>query len=147
MYRKDQAIYYEDRQGISGIIRVRRFHRPDILIRQNKHEFREAELGVISGSAKTLILVDIATGTVVTAGQINTLASRAKDLKAKAWALVMSPGTELTQIAEIGANLERIDLIHNHGCQQRLQEDIRDFVNLHLDWKARPKASHELPDG
>ena len=43
--------------------------------------------------------------TTLTQGQISKIADCAKDLKVKACALVLSPGTPVSQTAEIEANM------------------------------------------
>ncbi|KAK9828341.1 hypothetical protein WJX74_009917 [Apatococcus lobatus] len=148
VYRKQRASYYEFRQNFMGQLRrVRCFRVPDILIEQNKHEFRDAERGIFHSTAQKVMLLERDAVTDLTVGQIREAADCAKDLKTKACALVLAPGTPVTQIAEIEASMLGVDLIRNHGCQQRLQDDIHNFVKRDLEWTARRKEPHELPDG
>lgn len=146
IFWKEQATYYENWQNSWGDFqRVRRFRVPDILVRQNRHELLEPDSGLIKTGSRKLMLLERDATSAVTPGQIRKVASCAKDLRTKACALVLSPGTPVSQVAEIEANMLGVGLIRDHGCQQRLQDDIQDFVNLHLTWEARPKEQDDLP--
>ncbi len=126
-------------------MRIRCYRVPDILVRQNRHEFIDPEGAVIKSNSKRFVILERTTTSTLNLGSIQRAADFAKDLKAQGCALVLSAGTKMSQCADLEASMQHVVLISNNGSYEQLLTDLRQCIKQSLDWEPKFKPQEQLP--